>query len=429
VYDIAIIGGGAAGLTAAIFARRTAPDAKIVLLDGAKKLGAKILISGGGRCNITHDVVTPGDFNGNRNAIAKVLRTFTVEQTIAWFAAMGVTMKCEETGKLFPTSDRAKTVLDALVGAADVELRTGVKVTEIGTAASRRLSRERPAPVLGDGGEDAARSAGETPAFRIDDSIDARVLILATGGRSIPKTGSDGTGYALARSLGHTVGEVFPALVPLVLEDGHWMANLSGTSLDAELSVRADTGRVLVRQRGSMLFTHFGLSGPVVLDISRHWIATRGQLFANFLPGETFESVESLLMRGNPRATVAGVMRGRVPERLLAILAGDAVPLGQLTKDERRKIVRAFVEMPMPVVRDRGFDFAEVTADGVPLAEIDLATMASRKRAGLYLCGEILDVDGRIGGYNFQWAWASGRLAGIHAAREASRSPERSDRA
>jgi predicted Rossmann fold flavoprotein len=411
IYDIAIIGAGAAGLTAAIFARRTAPDARIVLLDGAPKIGAKILISGGGRCNVTHDVVTPDDFNGNRNAIAKVLRTFTVEQTLAWFAELGVTMKREEGGKLFPVTDRAKSVLDALVGACQgVEIRMGAKVSGV---------RWPQPPLLYVQASDehtkaaAAAAAVQTAAGEVM----ARRVILATGGRSIPKTGSDGSGYELVRSLGHTVGEVFPALVPLILEDGHWMTSLSGTSLDAELSVRADTGKVLVRYRGSMLFTHFGLSGPVVLDISRHWIASRGHLFANFLPGETFESLEALLMGGNPRATVASVLRGRVPERLLSAITGEPVPLAKLTKEERRRLVRAFVEVPVPVIRDRGFDFAEVTADGVPLSEIDLATMASRRCPGLYLCGEILDVDGRIGGYNFQWAWASGRLAGIHAAR------------
>ncbi|MFL6248017.1 MAG: NAD(P)/FAD-dependent oxidoreductase, partial [Thermoanaerobaculia bacterium] len=229
------------------------------------------------------------------------------------------------------------------------------------------------------------------------------------------------------RSLGHTVGNVFPALVPLILEDGHWMTSLSGTSVDAELSVRADTGKVLVRYRGSLLFTHFGLSGPVVLDISRHWIASRGQLFANFLPGETFESLEALFIQGYPRVTVASVLRGRVPERLLTAIAGEPIPLTKLTRDERRRLVRAFIEVPVPIVRDRGFDFAEVTADGVPLSEIDLATMESRRCPGLYLCGEILDVDGRIGGYNFQWAWASGRLAGIHAAREVASRAQRSD--
>jgi predicted Rossmann fold flavoprotein len=400
-YDIAIIGAGAAGLTAAIFARRTASGARIVLLDGAPKIGAKILISGGGRCNVTHDVVTPDDFNGNRNAIAKVLRTFTVEQTLAWFGELGVTMKREETGKLFPTTDRARTVLDALLGGCEgVEIRTSSRVVSCEFGAGRAAALQT--------------ASGE---------IIAKRVILATGGRSVPKTGSDGGGYALARSLGHTVGEVFPALVPLVLEDGHWMTRLSGTSLEAELSVRSSvdtggTGRVLVRHRGSMLFTHFGLSGPVVLDISRHWIASRGLLFANLLPGETFESLEATLVhetRRNPRATVASVLRGRVPEKLLSSIVGDPMPLAKMTKEERRRIVRAFVDVPIPVLRDRGFDYAEVTADGVPLSEVELSTMASRRCDGLYLCGEILDVDGRIGGYNFQWAWASGRLAGMHA--------------
>jgi predicted Rossmann fold flavoprotein len=384
-HDIAVIGAGAAGLTAAIFARRTAPEARVVVFDGAARIGAKILISGGGRCNVTHDVVTPDDFNGNRNAIAKVLRTFTVEETVAWFATMGVGLKREETGKLFPVTDRARSIVDALLREAEgVEIRTGSRIEAISDVSARRI-------------------------------------ILATGGRSVPKTGSDGHGYAMVRAVGHGVTEVFPALVPLVLPADHWMTRISGTSTEAELSVRNATGRVMARHRGSMLFTHFGLSGPVVLDVSRHWIAEKGTLVANFLPGESFESLDALLVaeaRRNPRATVASVLRGRVPERLMLTLASSPTSIGQLAKDDRRRIVRAFVEHVLPVVRDRGFDYAEVTAGGVPLSEIDVSTMRSRKREGLYLCGEILDVDGRIGGYNFQWAWASGRLAGIHAARD-----------
>ena len=393
--DIAIIGLGAAGLTAAIFARRTAPDARIVAFDSAPKIGAKILISGGGRCNVTHDVVTPDDFNGSRNAIAKVLRTFTVDQTVDWFAEMGVTLKREETGKLFPTTDRARTVVDALLRECEgVEIRTGTRVGSL-------------------------------------DDVGAKRIILATGGKSVPKTGSDGGGYALARSAGHTVTDVFPALVPLLVEEGFWTTTLSGTSMEAELSVRTSTGRIVIRHRGSMLFTHFGLSGPVVLDISRDLIAARREdaganLVVNFLPGQTFESLDGTLLeeaKRNPRATVSSVLRGRVPERVLEALGGGAMglrpirPIAAFPKDDRRRLIRSFVEHPIPVVRDRGFDYAEVTAGGVPLTEIDLSTMASRKRDGLYLCGEILDVDGRIGGYNFQWAWASGRLAGIHAAR------------
>jgi predicted Rossmann fold flavoprotein len=381
-FDIAVVGAGAAGLTAAIFARRAAPHARIVALDGAPKIGAKILISGGGRCNITHDVVVPDDFNGNRNAIARVLRTFTVDETIHWFAEMGVALKREETGKLFPTTDKARTVVDALLRQCDgVEIRTGVKVETI----------ER--------------------GFRVN-GIVAKRVILATGGRSVPKTGSDGSGYTLAAQLGHTITETFPALVPLILEPGHWMTSLSGTSTEVELTVKSETGKVLARERGPMLFTHFGISGPVALDVSRHWIASRGgTLHVSFLPGETFESLDRQFLeaRGN-------ILRGRLPQRLVDALVGET-RMTNLTKEERRRIVRAAVDTPVPVVRDRGFDFAEVTAGGVPLGEVELSTMHSRKCEGLYLCGEILDVDGRIGGYNFQWAWASGRLAGEHAAR------------
>lgn len=384
VNDIAIVGLGAAGLTAAIFAKRAAPEARIVAYDAAPKIGAKILISGGGRCNVTHHAVSADDFNGNRNAIAKVLRTFTVEQTIAWFAELGVTLKREETGKLFPTTDKARTVVDALLRAcAGIEIVLNTRISSLG-------------------------------------EIDAKRVILATGGRSVPKTGSDGSGYALAREAGHTITDVFPALVPLVLDESSWMRSLSGTSCDAELSVRSSTGRVLTRHRGALLFTHFGLSGPVVLDVSRHWIAARREdagavLVASFLPGETFESVEAMLLREtNPRATIASVLRGRMPERLLDVLA-PSTTLSSLRKDDRRRVVRALLESVVPVERDRGFEYAEVTAGGVPLSEIDLATMRSRKREELFLCGEILDVDGRIGGFNFQWAWASGRLAGLGA--------------
>jgi predicted Rossmann fold flavoprotein len=372
---------------AAIAAARA--GARVVAIDSAKRIGAKILISGGGRCNVTNEVVRADDFNGSRNAIAKVLRTFDVPSTVAFFTDLGVELKREETGKLFPVSNRARDVVDALLRAAEgVEIVTGMRVESI------------------------------EPGFVINGSIQADRVILAAGGRSVPKTGSDGSGYALARALGHTVTPTFPALVPLVVEKGHWITELSGISAEAELSVKSPTGRILQRHRGSMLFTHFGLSGPVVLDISRHWIANQpATLSANFLPGETFESVDASLIaaaKRNPHATIGSAIR--LPDRLSVRLT-SATPLGRIPKEDRRRIVRDLVDFSLPVIRDRGFEYAEVTAGGVPLSEIDVATMESRIRPNLYLCGEILDVDGRIGGFNFQWAWASGRLAGFSATR------------
>jgi predicted Rossmann fold flavoprotein len=405
-YDIAVIGAGAAGLMAAIFAGRTARERgarlRIAAIDGAPRIGAKILISGGGRCNVTNETVRVEDFNGSRNAIAKVLRTFDVAATVAFFEELDVPLKREETGKLFPVSNRARDVIDALVRAAEdagVEILTGMKVDVVRSVAP----------------------AASPAFFQINDAIRATRVILAAGGRSVPKTGSDGSAYALAHHLGHSITKTFPALVPLVVTKGHWLTELSGSSVDAELIVKSATRRVVQRDRGSMLFTHFGLSGPVVLDISRHWIANQpATLAANFLPGETFESLDaSLLAAGqkNPRATVASVLRGRLPERLLSFLTTDH-PLGRIQKDDRRRIVHDLVDFALPVVRDRGFDYAEVTAGGIPLDEIHLATMESRRCRNLYLCGEILDVDGRIGGFNFQWAWASGRAAGMGAGAE-----------
>jgi predicted Rossmann fold flavoprotein len=396
--DIAIVGGGAAGLMAAIFAARNAPNKRVMVIDGAPKLGAKILIAGGGRCNVTHDVVEAADFNGNRNAIARVLRTFTVEQTIAFFLDLGVKLKREETGKLFPVTDKARTVLDALLRAtrdAGAEVITGAKVLEC-TAQARGFVLKT--------------ASGE---------INADVVILATGGRSVPKTGSDGHGYTIARALGHSVTETFPALVPLVIDEPHWIRELSGTSAEAELEVRSSTGRVVRRDRGSLLLTHFGLSGPVALDISRHWIAARrsdpgATLVVNFVPGISLDEMLREATAKNPRATFGSALRGRVPERILDRLAAPT-PISQMKREQRREIIRALTDLTVPVSRDRGFDYAEVTAGGVPLSEIDISTMASRIRPNLFLCGEILDVDGRIGGYNFQWAWTTGRLAGINA--------------
>jgi predicted Rossmann fold flavoprotein len=386
---------------AAIFAARA--GSRVTLLDGAPRIGAKILISGGGRCNITHDVVTAADFNGNRNAIARVLRTFDVAATITFFAELGVPLKREEGGKLFPVSNRARDVIEALLGAthaAGVTIVSGEKVTRI-----------------------VRSGAGQS--FLVNDHLSVRNVVLATGGKSVPKTGSDGSGYELVRTLGHSVTELFPALVPLLLENGHWLTALSGSSVDAELLVKGEGGRVLHRATGSMLFTHFGLSGPVVLDISRHWIAESRaasgavSLHANLLPGETFESLDSAWIveaRRNPMQTITGILRRRgILERLASALAPGPTPLVRVTKEERRGVVRRVVDLPLAVTRDRGFAYAEVTAGGVPLSEVDVRTMASRICPGLFLCGEILDVDGKIGGYNFQWAWASGKLAGSAA--------------
>ncbi|HUH12283.1 MAG TPA: aminoacetone oxidase family FAD-binding enzyme [Longimicrobiales bacterium] len=404
--DLAVVGAGAAGVMAAIWAARSHPDRRVVVLDGARVLGAKILVAGGGRCNVTHHEVDETAFNGSSPAaIRKVLRRFDVPRTIAFFREIGVELKREETGKLFPVTDRARTVLDALLGAAraaGAELRHPWRVGDV--------ARDGETFVL-------TSTAGAT--------LRAARVVLATGGRSLPKTGSDGGGYALARALGHTLTpRIFPGLVPLVVPEGHFVSGLSGISVPAVLEVRSGSGKKRAEVSGSLLCTHFGLSGPAALDLSRHLIDARlddpaSSLIVRWLPDHTAETLD-LALRALSAGTAGGFLQARLPERLaraLCVEAGvdPATPAHRLPRAQRRALARAAAEMTVPVSGDRGFAFAEVTAGGVPLRELHLDTLASRVCPGLSVCGEICDVDGRIGGFNFQWAWASGYVAGTSA--------------
>jgi predicted Rossmann fold flavoprotein len=398
---IAIVGAGAAGLATAIFAVRQGVREPVVLIEGARRPGAKILVSGGGRCNVTNAVVSERDFSGSSpHLVKRVLRAFGVEPTVAFFREIGVPLHEEEHGKLFPDANRSRAVLEALLAEAD---RLGVRL----------LAGERAQEVVAEGGGFRVRtSKGEHHAKRV---------VLATGGLSLPKTGSDGHGLELARRFGHAVVPTTPALAPLLLA-GAFHAPLSGVALESELTLSGEGGRLL-RRRGALLFTHFGISGPVVLDASRDFLRARlegrsPQLAANLLPGHDFAELEQRLVRlarAAPRTSAERGLGTWLPQAVAEALAEDArcadVALGQLTREARKRLVRGTVERPLPVVDSRGYSFAEATAGGVPLAEVDTATMESRKQKGLWLVGELLDVDGRIGGFNFQWAWSSGWVA------------------
>jgi predicted Rossmann fold flavoprotein len=261
-------------------------------------------------------------------------------------------------------------------------------------------------------------------------SLGAPRVILCTGGRSLPRSGSDGSGWEIVRRLGHTVTPTYAALAPLVLAPQFFHAGLAGISQDVELSVYV-AGRRIDDRTGSLLWTHFGISGPVVMDASRHWIIaaeTHQQpiMRCNLLPGENFEMAERWLIESiaaRPKASALSHLLARLPQRVAAAASqhagvDPAMPAGQLPRDARRALVRGLTELVLPVVQHRGWNYAEVTAGGVPLDEIDFRTMQSRKVPGLHLAGEILDCDGRIGGFNFQWAWSTGHVAGRAAARD-----------
>lgn len=401
--DVAIVGAGAAGLMTAVWAGRTHPGQQVVVVDGAAKLGAKILVAGGGRCNVTHYEVDASAFAGSSpNAIKKVLRRFDVAKTRAFFSERGVDLKQEDTGKLFPVTDSAKSVLAALLSAAKdagVVIRHPYRV--------ERVARTNQGFIV------------EAP----QGAIQAKKVVLATGGLSLPKSGSDGHGHQIARSLGHTITQpVLPSLVPLTLPQNHFLTALSGITLPATFDVLSGTGKRLKTFSNSTLLTHFGLSGPSVLDVSRYYLmAARADanttLTVNWAVTETSETFEQMLIDLGTRSqgpSLLSLLKRFVPDRLARTLLSEAgIDGDELTREKRKQLVELTTRFPLPITGNRGYKYAEVTAGGVPLSELDLKTMESRVCPGLHIVGELCDVDGRIGGFNFQWAWSSGYVAGV----------------
>src|SRR5262249_51760327 len=326
--DVAIIGAGAAGLATAIFTRRHNRSLSVVLLERARRPGAKILVSGGARCNVTNATVTEYDFwGGPRPVVRRVLRAFPVTEAIAFFDTIGVRLHEEAGGKLFPDSNRARDVLDALLretSAAGATLVPGRSVSAV-----RKSTRGF--NLLTDDGE-----------------IEARAVVLAAGGQSLPKSGSDGSGFALATSLGPTTVQPTPALAPLVLDPEDAMHRvLSGVSHDVELAVWTD-GALAIRLEGSLLWTHFGISGPVALNASRHWLRARLEgrqvtMTANMCPGRDLQAVDREWQeraRTRPRTSVQSALAELLPASLSAAilqrLAIDGVTaLAHLARDDR----------------------------------------------------------------------------------------------
>ena len=429
IYDIAVLGAGAAGLVAA--ARAAELGRSVVLLEKNRRAGVKILMSGGTRCNLTNarglrslQVVSgpidpaydPRQARGARSIqdafgaggpfLGPSLRALSVEATVALFEAEGVATYVEPNGKIFPASDKATDVVAALVRRLE---RSG--------ATLRTLS-----PV----GE-VAREAG---GFRLDTPegpILSRRVIVAVGGQSYPGCGTVGDGYAIARRFGHAIVDPRPALVPIRVE-APWVGALSGLTLpDATAAVGVAAGRRHIERREAVLFAHFGLTGPAILDVSRAVARHDGteplELSLDLAPDDRPEALDAAIQAASRRGRCLAVnlVPERVPRRLAeAMLASASIPPGrtgpELSRDERRRLVGAVKSLKLPVAGTLGFGKAEVTSGGVTLAEVDPSTLESRIVPGLHFAGEVLDLDGLIGGYNFQAAWSMGWLAGEVAA-------------
>ena len=393
-----MIGAGAAGTMAAIFAAR--PGVETLLLERTRDGGRKILISGGGRCNVLPARVDERRFvtESSPATLRNMLRAWPLREQIAFFEEdLRIALVEEpETAKLFPVSNRARDVRDGLLALA-VRRGTGflpdTSVTGLAPEGSGwRIEREG------------------APPLRVDR------VIVATGGLSVPKTGSDGTGLALLRGLGHTVHPTYAALTPLLAEPAPFGV-LAGVSLPVTITARSPDATATAS--GGFLFTHHGYSGPAVLDVSHVAVRARGAQITvrwSSLGRKEWDAA----LRADGARSVASAVRGELPDRLALMLLGSlgldpATPLAQLRREHRGRLLDTLIEGELPWTGDEGYRKAEVTGGGIALAEVDPRTMESRRHPGLFICGEVLDAFGPIGGYNFLWAWATGRAAGLGA--------------
>jgi predicted Rossmann fold flavoprotein len=405
--QVLIVGGGAAGMMAAIAAQRS--GAAVTILERNPRVGKKILATGNGRCNFTNIHTDAACYHGrNPHFVYSALSAFGVQETLAFFEELGIAPKVEDLGKVFPMSDQASSVLDVL----RYELNElGVQI--ITDAFVQKIKKEQ--------GRFKVELANGT-------SLQGDRVVLATGGKAYPASGSDGNGFILAEELGHTIIPIFPALVQLKLE-GEYFPQIQGVKLvgTAEILHRQKS---VAKDRGDLLFANYGVSGPPILQISRKAGALlQAQeeviLKVTLIDSLSKEDLTKLLFtrwQNRPAKTVEFSLVGLINKRLIPVVLKEAgirdlrCPAGHLAAEEREKIVTILTDWRFKVRGTKGWSSAQVTAGGVATTEINQQTMASKIVPGLYFAGEIIDIDGQCGGFNLQWAWSSGYLAGQRAA-------------
>ncbi len=415
MYDVIVIGGGPSGLMASIAAGTN--NKKVLLLEKGKNLGQKLAISGGGRCNVTNRL--PVDeivkhIPGNGRFLYSPFTVYNNEDIIAFFEGLGVALKEEDHGRMFPVSNRAQDVVDALLkemARLDVEIRKQTTVAKL------LMDDEKILGVRLESGEE----------------IKANAVVVAVGGKAVPQTGSTGDGYPWAERAGHTVTDLYPTEVPLLSNETFIQSKeLQGLALrDAAVSVLKKNGKAIITHQMDMLFTHFGLSGPAILRCSQFVVKELKKnggkpvtIQIQALVDYNAESAFQLLMKqakAEPKKTLKNIWKGIVPERWLLFLMqraaiSEAATGADLSNEQARHLAKELTGFEMTVYGTQPLAKAFVTGGGVSVKEIEPKTMASKKKPGLYFCGEILDIHGYTGGYNITSALVTGRIAGDSAA-------------
>ncbi|THE14817.1 NAD(P)/FAD-dependent oxidoreductase [Bacillus timonensis] len=418
-YDVVVIGGGPSGLMAAIAAGEQ--GAKVLLLDKGNKLGRKLAISGGGRCNVTNRL--PIDeiikhIPGNGRFLYSAFSVFNNEDIIAFFEKLGIQLKEEDHGRMFPTTNKAQSVVDALLTrlqSLDVDIETNTPVA--------RLEYK-------DGRVNGVH-------LKNGEYIEAGCIVVAVGGKSVPQTGSTGDGYAWAKAAGHTITDLFPTEVP-VTSDEEFIKNktLQGLALrDVAVSVLNPKGKTVITHQMDMLFTHFGISGPAVLRCSQFVVKTMKKFNADrvvmsidALPSLNEEQIFQQILKQakeDPKKSLKNSLKGFLPERYLLFLLekneiDPLVTYANLSHDRIRAFAKDCKQFQFTVNGTLPIEKAFVTGGGVSIKEIHPKEMESKLMNGLFFCGEILDIHGYTGGYNITSALVTGRLAGENAGKQAT---------
>lgn len=414
-YDVVVIGGGPSGLMAAIAAGEQ--GAKVLLVDKGNKLGRKLAISGGGRCNVTNRLPTDEIIKhipGNGRFLHSAFSIFNNEDIITFFENLGIELKEEDHGRMFPVSNKAQSVVDALLTRLkelNVHIKTNSPVADLDYKDNHAVSVH----------------------FQNGETYEAKAFVIAVGGKSVPHTGSTGDGYAWAEKAGHTITELYPTEVPLTSSEPFIkQKTLQGLSLrGVALSVLNPKGKALITHKMDMIFTHFGISGPAVLRCSqfvvkamKKWnlneVTMSLDVFPNKKEEPLFQEILSLV-KSEPKKSVKNILKGDLPERYLLFLLehnglDPATQGANLSSEKIRAFVHSCKQFEFNVDGTLPLEKAFVTGGGVSVKEVEPQTMASKKMNGLYFCGEILDIHGYTGGYNITSALVTGRLAGTNAA-------------